>query len=39
MWKLQPDRILTASLTQAAETKAFVEAIAGIMFLTTPIVS
>jgi len=31
--------ILRASVVQAAETRAFVEAIAGMMFLTTPIVS
>jgi len=39
MWKLQDVKHLSASVTQAAETSALVEAIAGMMFLTTPIVS
>jgi len=34
----QPERILKHSVIQAAEIIAFVEAIAGIMFLTTPMV-
>ena len=36
-WNMNmPDNIFMTSVTQAAEIKALVEAIAGIMFFTTP---
>jgi len=35
---LNPDRTFIVSFTQAADIKALVDAIAGMMFFTTPIV-